>query len=272
MSNSLPIYTVGPATSHSLTTIKATHLPNAEIHGSDTGNGENLAKFILGHYNDIHNNNHRSRDHDCNENENENGNSNTTTAEQQQHQHQQGNEKEEQEQTPKPTKPKLPLLFLTGKQHRDVIPKTLMSESLPETERIPVHELVVYGTAVMGGFEECFREAVEGFLEGGVGVGAVDKNEVMWVVIFSPTGCDAVLRVLGLGLGSGAGGASSSGGENNRRIHIATIGPTTRDHLRKKYGVEPDVCAEKPSYDGVGKGIEQFMESRARSGLREDGC
>jgi uroporphyrinogen-III synthase len=49
------------------------------------------------------------------------------------------------------------------------------------------------------------------------------------------------------------------GGEE-RSVFVATIGPTTRDHLRKEYGFVADVCAEKPSQEGVALGIERFME------------
>jgi uroporphyrinogen-III synthase len=97
----------------------------------------------------------------------------------------------------------------------------------------------------------------------------IGEERVIWVVVFSPTGCDAMLQVLGLLSTStefSAGGAralvdgSASGTE--RRVFIATIGPTTRDHLVKNYGFQPDVCAEKPSPEGVGAGIEAFMRRR----------
>ncbi|KAI9932726.1 hypothetical protein ASPWEDRAFT_22493 [Aspergillus wentii DTO 134E9] len=207
-SKSLILYTVGPATSRSLTTLQQTHLPHATIHGSDTGNGENLARFILSHYNGIHNSS-----------------------------------------SPQTAKP--PLLFLVGEQRRDIIPKMLTAETLPPAERIGVDERIVYETGVMGSFEGDFEAAVAA---GGDYLG-VDEGRVMWVVVFSPTGCDAMLRVLGL-----LGGGKVLGGEG-RRVFVATIGPTTRDHLRGKYGFEPDVCAEKPSQEGVGRGIEEFMET-----------
>ncbi|KAF5860183.1 hypothetical protein ETB97_001888 [Aspergillus alliaceus] len=198
-SQSLILYTVGPATSRSLTSIRDEHLPHATILGSETGNGENLAQLILEHYNWLYDASHE---------------------------------------------PKPPLLFLVGAQRRDIIPKTLMAESLAPGQRIGVDELVVYETGVMEGFEESFAAAVRAageFLAGGL-------ERAIWVVVFSPTGCDAMLRVL-KALGGG-----------KRRVFIATIGPTTRDHLRK-YEFEADVCAEKPSQEGVGMGIEKFMEN-----------
>ncbi|KAE8319965.1 tetrapyrrole biosynthesis, uroporphyrinogen III synthase [Aspergillus transmontanensis] len=199
-SQSLILYTVGPATSRSLTSIRDDHLPHATILGSETGNGENLAHFILSHYNPLY----------------------------------------DSQDGPKP-----PLLFLVGEQRRDIIPKMLMARSLPPEQRIGVDELVVYETGVMEGFEESFGKAVrasEEFLGGAV-------ERAVWVVVFSPTGCDAMVRVL-KGLGDG-----------ERRVFVATIGPTTRDHLKNKYGFEADVCAEKPSQEGVGMGIVEFMEN-----------
>lgn len=160
------------------------------------------------------------------------------------------------------TKP--PLLFLVGEQRRDIIPRTLMDETLPSRDRIHVDELVVYETGVMDSFETDFARAVE---RGRQFVNGDDDSEkVMWTVVFSPTGCDAMLRVLDLGPGLSTPSDNGSKEEGaGRREFITTIGPTTRDHLRSKYGFDPHVCAEKPSPEGVGGGIEAFME-RLKSG------
>lgn len=139
------------------------------------------------------------------------------------------------------------LLFLVGEQRRDIIPKTLMDPSRAESERIGVDEIVVYETGEMDSFESDFEGAVRGYA----------AAPCVWVVVFSPSGCEGMLRVLGLG--SFAGGGEGVG--EKRRVFIATIGPTTRDHLRK-LGVEADVCAEKPSPEGVGEGIRRFMAER----------
>lgn len=216
-SKSLPLYTVGPATSRSLSSLVKSHLPHTTIHGADTGNGENLARFILEHYNSLP-----------------------------------GNKNGKGE--------KLPLLFLVGEQRRDIIPKTLMSEGLEEGERIGVEEVVVYETCVMESFEGDFTRVIDTYKSGDNVDGSEGEKE-MWVVIFSPTGCDAMLRVLGLDSSSkdnGNGVLVAPG----KRVFVATIGPTTRDHLRLKYGFEPHVCAEKPSQEGVGSGIKKFMEGR----------
>jgi uroporphyrinogen-III synthase len=223
-SRSLILYTVGPATSRSLTTLRDTHLPHASIYGSDAGDGQRLALAILEHYNALYD-----------------GDGVDAAA-------------------------KPPLLFLVGEQRRDIIPRTLMAESLPSAKRIRVDELVVYETGVMESFEGDFRAAVRAGREY---LAVAGGERVIWVVVFSPTGCDAMLRVLGLlstSTGSSAGGAGALVDEiasgTERRVFVATIGPTTRDHLIKNYGFEPDVCAEKPSQEGVGAGIEAFMRRR----------
>lgn len=51
-------------------------------------------------------------------------------------------------------------------------------------------------------------------------------------------------------------------GIHARNTFVATIGPTTRDYLVRKFGFQPDVCAAEPSPEGVRTGIIQFMESR----------
>lgn len=142
------------------------------------------------------------------------------------------------------------LLFLVGEQRRDIIPKTLMDPSLSDETRIPVDELVVYGTGVMKSFEQDFTKRLE----------ETDIQPLRWVVVFSPTGCEAMLRTLGM-LDPETGKFNKKKGKAN--IFIATIGPTTRDYLKKEFGYQPDVCAEKPSPEGVAQGIRKFMESHA---------
>ncbi|KAL9098513.1 MAG: hypothetical protein Q9187_009647, partial [Circinaria calcarea] len=96
---SLPIYTVGPATSRALEALRDDFFPRCEVLGRETGNGEGLAGYILQH--------HRAKIRILSEKEMES--------------QPQGNSPE-----PQP----LPLLFLVGEQRRDIIPKTLSSPSL----------------------------------------------------------------------------------------------------------------------------------------------
>ncbi|KAH9890871.1 tetrapyrrole biosynthesis, uroporphyrinogen III synthase [Xylariomycetidae sp. FL2044] len=140
---------------------------------------------------------------------------------------------------------KPPLLFLVGEQRRDIIPKTLMDETLPSDRRIQVNEVVVYGTGVMESFGKDF-EAI---------ISKTEKRHPRWIVVFSPTGCDSMLRGLGM-LDEETGKVKKTGGEQTARI--ATIGPTTRDFLKRNFDYEPDVCSAKPSPEGVWQGITSF--------------
>ncbi|KAI1630750.1 tetrapyrrole biosynthesis, uroporphyrinogen III synthase [Biscogniauxia mediterranea] len=145
------------------------------------------------------------------------------------------------------TKP--PLLFLVGEQRRDIIPKTLMDANLPTNKRVEVTEVVVYGTGVMDSFAQDFKTILQN---------TVDR-QTRWVVVFSPTGCDSMLRGLGM-LDEQTGKVKSPAGEK-RTTYIATIGPTTRNYLKRTFDYEPDVCSEQPSPEGVWDGIMNFHES-----------
>lgn len=208
---SIPLYTVGPATARSLGSLSTRYLPKTSIYGAETGNGENLAYYILDHYNALY--------------------------------------------PDMFTRP--PILFLVGEQRRDIIPKLLMeSEDTPPEKRIVVEEMVVYETGVRESFEGAFGEVISSVRTGdGDGEGSEKKNPI-WVVVFSPTGCEAMLRVLKLGP------FASTTCSSEREVFIATIGPTTRDHLRQNFGFEPHVCAAKPSPEGVGAAIEEYMARR----------
>lgn len=149
----------------------------------------------------------------------------------------------------------LPLLFLVGEQRRDVIPKALQSEDLPVVERTPVLEVVVYETGEMAEFEEQFTVLLQGAKKAGV--------TTQWVVVFSPQGCEAMLNALGW-LDERTGKFSEGrrlAAKGSLMTYVATIGPTTRDFLRQGYGFDPDVCALKPSPEGVGEVITAFQAS-----------
>ena len=145
------------------------------------------------------------------------------------------------------TKP--PVLFPVGEQRRDIIPKTLMNPALPADKRIEVTETVIYGTGVMESFPADFDNQLKETQEG----------KVRWVVVFSPTGCDSFLRGLGI-LDPDTGKVKP--GSRDGKTFIATIGPTTRDHLRT-FGFEPDVCCTAPSPEGVLEGIVEFMSKQS---------
>ncbi|KAI1498423.1 tetrapyrrole biosynthesis, uroporphyrinogen III synthase [Biscogniauxia marginata] len=144
------------------------------------------------------------------------------------------------------TKP--PLLFLVGEQRRDIIPKTLMDANLPADRRIEVTELVVYGTGVMESFARDFKKVLQ----------STADRQTRWVVVFSPTGCDSMLRGLDM-LDEQTGKVKSP--REKRTTYIATIGPTTRNYLKRTFDYEPDVCAAKPSPEGVWEGIANFSRA-----------
>lgn len=139
------------------------------------------------------------------------------------------------------------ILFLVGEKRRDIIPKALQSEELLPERRSTVDELVIYETGEMQTFKSDFSSIWHKNAEGGRGG--------QWVVVFSPTGCRAMLESLDL-LDSETGKVKS--GNPPRDILIATIGPTTRDYLVNEFGFTPDVCAPMPSPEGIGEGIKSF--------------
>lgn len=147
------------------------------------------------------------------------------------------------------------LLFLVGEQRRDIIPKTLMSASLPAHQRIHVEEVTVYETGVMESFADNFAHLISAH-------GATSHKQ--WVIVFSPTGCKAMLEVLGV-LDDKTGKVKPAAQQECQRPYIATIGPTTRDYLISEYGYTPDVCASKPSAEGLGEVILDFVRKQQPS-------
>lgn len=200
----VPVYSVGPATTRALKAVP--QHPPLQVFGEHTGNGDNLAHFILDHYATWY------------------------------HGRPAG----------------LPsLLFLVGEQRRDIIPKTLMDDRLPPEKRIQVGEIVVYGSGVMPSFAQDFARRLQ----------ETQHRDMVWVVVFSPTGCDQMLKGLGM-LDESTGKAKPK--DPNRTRFIATIGPTTRNYLKRTFDFDADVCAEKPSPEGVLEAITQFHVGQSR--------
>lgn len=206
--NNIPVYTVGPATSLALRSIPAKR--PLQIFGSDCGNGEALAHYMLDHYSTWHSS--------------------------------------LQARTGKLP----PVLFLVGETRRDIIPKTLMNPELPVEKHIRVDEVEVYGTGVMESFYDSFVDLLE----------SSNLESLRWVIIFSPTGCEAALLALGI-LDLTTKKVKKSYEKGN--THVATIGPTTRDYLIKEFGYTPDVVAKKPSPEGIAEAISAYMEERGGS-------
>lgn len=163
----------------------------------------------------------------------------------------------------------LPLLFLTGKKHRDHIPKILQSDNLQPDQRVPVEEVIVYETQVRDSFSKDFETAVHDAMN----LSCQDDNTelgqgsphlrpprpTVWVVAFSPSGCQSMLKSIEK-IQAEQLARTTSG--INPQLFIATIGPTTRDYLAEKHGVEAHVCAERPTPEAIAEGIDMFMRER----------
>jgi len=156
----------------------------------------------------------------------------------------------------RPVKP--PLLFLVGEQRRDVIPRTLMDDALPADTRVEVTETVVYGTGVMESFPSDLERALSG----------TDDRPTRWIVVFSPTGCDSMLRGLGFILDEKTGKVlrdADKAQTAGATTYIATIGPTTRGYLTRTFGIAPDVCASSPSPGGIWQAITSFEKQKRKN-------
>ncbi|KAL9603987.1 MAG: hypothetical protein Q9179_002015 [Wetmoreana sp. 5 TL-2023] len=142
---------------------------------------------------------------------------------------------------------KKPFLFLTGAKHRDIIPVTLRAQGMD------VEELVVYETTESPSFPSNITSVLR----------STAAAPIRWITIFSPTGGESMLRTLGwLDDKSTRSREKDDPCWAERKTFIASIGPTTRDYMRTAFGFDVDVCAEKPSPDGVREGIKLFMESK----------
>ena len=123
------------------------------------------------------------------------------------------------------------LLFLVGEQRRDVVPRSLQSQDLKPGNRIRVDEVEVYKTNEHANFGHEFRQKW-----------SRNAGEQQWVVVFSPTGCSTMLDTIAL-----------YGADSNTKV--ATIGPTTKNHL-EKLGFVAHTVASKPTPDGLALAIQ----------------
>ncbi|KAL8713905.1 MAG: hypothetical protein Q9220_002051 [cf. Caloplaca sp. 1 TL-2023] len=152
---------------------------------------------------------------------------------------------------------KPPLVFLTGAKHRDIIPLTLTSA--PLDQRISVEETVVYATTESASLPSSLTTILA----------RTETAPIRWIVIFSPSGGGAVLRALGwLDETSGiAHSPENSCWGRDRKTYVVSIGPTTREYMKKTFTFDVDVCARVPSPEGVRAAIGGFMK---RMELRTD--
>lgn len=127
------------------------------------------------------------------------------------------------------------MTFFTGETRRDIIPKKLAAAG------INLREKVVYRTMPLGDIDVRVRKRV---------VDSVSStNGKLWhyLVFFSPAEADPVADAL-------------INMKEDRKCHIAAIGPTTREYLEAK-NLPVAVMAEKPDAFHLMKGIREHQES-----------
>jgi uroporphyrinogen-III synthase len=148
------------------------------------------------------------------------------------------------------------LLFLVGEQRRDVIPRVLGVGGGEVERSINVEEVEVYSTVIREGFEGEFTRKVDELEREG--------EERVVIVVFSPGGCEAMLRGIGWGVEDGDDQTGENATQPKRKIDrsrfvVAAIGPTTRDYLKEKFGFEVDVTVKIPSPEGLAEGVDTFL-------------
>ncbi|KAJ9499340.1 hypothetical protein LTR99_008685 [Exophiala xenobiotica] len=255
---SFPFYTVGPATSRALKTLIETSSsspnkwsPLARLRpvvlGEHTGNGGSLAEYILSHYNELH----ARRQYTFYE------------APRLPFTPILGPSQGERLDKDDERIQKKGLLFLVGEQRRDIIPKTLMDAEgkLDPQKRIQVDEVEVYRTQTMASFQDEFQRRIDSIARQG--------SRFVVVVVFSPQGCESMLRSLeyidhsNVLTERARNRWAAEIPEDRLKPIIVTIGPTTRDHLKDNYGFDADICATKPSPQGLGNGLDEFLRRKS---------
>ncbi|KIV96237.1 hypothetical protein PV10_00127 [Exophiala mesophila] len=254
-----PLYSVGPATSRALNTLISESSLNPTssfahlrplVVGDHSGNGANLAQYILSHYNSLHATKLYT----------------FYDAPRLPFTPLLGPSSGDRVQALDQRLRKKGLLFLVGEQRRDVIPKTLADpdSKLHPNQRIKVDELEVYSTGIMPSFPQQFASKIHDLTDSSLG------TSLIIIVVFSPQGCEAMLTSLGFLDHQGrltekattrwtTNSAQKVDGPN---FVIVTIGPTTRDYLKDTFGFDADACASKPTPQGVGEAIRAFLSDR----------
>lgn len=188
-------------------------------------------------------------------------------------------DKDENENVSNPPK----VIFLTGETRRDIIPRVLREGG------VSIEEIVIYETRVDDKFEAQLQSALRDT------EALVQTSGVRWIVVFSGQGAREMLRGLGWLDGSGRvkegwldedgsmkgeeeetrrkGGKDDSRSRSNsrssrrrrRNTFVASIGPTTAEYLKNEFGLQVDVCAQKPTGEALREGIDRFMRDGHQS-------
>ncbi|MCJ1464902.1 hypothetical protein MMC07_003517 [Pseudocyphellaria aurata] len=144
------------------------------------------------------------------------------------------------------------VLWLTGEKRREGLRAGLIEKG------IDVETCVVYGTTLSPQFSEHFRQAL---LETEPESGTAG---VRWIIVFSAQGGREMLEGLEW-LEKGSGRVLEP--QEGRTTYVASIGPTTRDYLEGEFGLRVDVCAERPSPDGLREEMERIMMEKGIGGF-----
>ncbi len=245
----IPLYAVGPGTATALRkdVVGADGvMPRCWVEGEEAGRGEALVEIIA------------ARCHSATAEE-EGGGEHAAVA----------------------SKAKKKVLWFTGEKRRESLRTGLLDAG------VDVDLCIVYRTSLSDSFPVEFSRALATTMtttEPALPVRGPQKEEeeeegssgVRWVVIFSTQGVREVLHALGWldendNDDEGSKTAVKRGGADeeeegrrrrSRRTFVASIGATTADYLEQEFGFRVDVCAEKPSPEGVRMGIERFIEER----------
>lgn len=174
-----------------------------------------------------------------------------------------------------------------------VVYETGVMESFP-TDLNQALRLCGDCAAVTGRGGDGGGEAAHSILPYTSGTSGGGSSETIIIVIFSPSGCYDLLRQLDLLNADGkarlietstsasratnpnptsstATSSRSRLGRSEKRYVIATIGPTTYTYLAESFAFKADVCAERPSAEGVGEGLLHFLQRYSNGGGIGDG-
>jgi uroporphyrinogen-III synthase len=128
-------------------------------------------------------------------------------------------------------------VFFTGEVRRDIIPKKLR-----EANR-QLEEKIVYKTSSKSDISTKFLDAM-------------NTNTDPWLVFFSPSGTEQILKILKENCHQSSIDASD--------VKLACIGPTTRDFLVNQ-GFKPDAVAAKPDAVSLAEAITKTQQHETQS-------
>ncbi|KAG5438367.1 hypothetical protein PCANB_002855 [Pneumocystis canis] len=122
---------------------------------------------------------------------------------------------------------KKPILFLTGEKRINILEKQLLLSG------IFLKELIVYKMEESTEFKYLFNEIINN-----------KTSHIHWIVFFSPYGSNIVMKYTHASYLS--------------RFKIATIGPTTLNHLNNKWNIKAQVITQHPDANSLLEAIMNY--------------